>query len=91
MSPGIGPQRRRGHLIRVLGVAVTALAATGSLADEAMVTDRPDFTESSSAVPKGTLQIEAGGTYVDIDEAEEGSLGEVLVRWGVVSLSLIHI
>jgi hypothetical protein len=65
----------------VVALAVVATAPSG--ADEPMVTDRPDFTESSSAVPKGTLQLEAGGTYVDLDETDEATLGELLVRWGV--------
>jgi hypothetical protein len=72
-------------MIRFAALALTTLVASSSLADEPMITDRPDFTESSSAVPEATVQIEAGGTYVDIDDAEEGSLGEVLVRWGAVS------
>jgi hypothetical protein len=64
-------------------VALAALATSSGLANEPMVTDRPDFTESSSAVAKGTVQFEAGASHVDIEQTDETSLGELLVRWGV--------
>ena len=71
--------------MRAAGSAlVILLAVSRAGADEPMVTDRPDFTESSAAVPKGTVQIEAGGTYVEVEQSDETSLGELLVRWGIV-------
>ena len=36
--------------------------------DEPMVTDRPDFTESTLTVPRGRAQVELGYTYVYDDE-----------------------
>lgn len=80
---------------RFLEIAAT-LAATfgtsfGVWADEApMVTDRPDFTESATVVPKGSVQLEAGVTWASFEE--EGrygsswdllSLPEALIRWGI--------
>lgn len=55
--------------------------------DEPLMTDRPDFTEASTTVGKGALQIESGYTYVRNqdpgDNSTTHSLGEVLFRYGV--------
>ena len=55
--------------------------------DEPLVTDRPDFTESSSTVGRGVVQLEMGYTYVsDNDGADQTitySYPELLLRYGV--------
>lgn len=55
--------------------------------DEPLVTDRPDFTEASTTVGKGVLQIEFGYTYThDADGGSntiEQSFGEPLFRYGM--------
>ena len=57
--------------------------------DEPIVTDRPDFTEASSTVGKGVLQIESGYTYVRNKDPDDNSTlhsaGEVLFRYGVLA------
>lgn len=73
-------RHRIGWLLLVAAVSATWPAA----AEEPLVTDRPDFTESSSSVGKGVLQIESGVTYVDFRGGESlTTLGEILARWGV--------
>jgi hypothetical protein len=63
---------------------VTFGFASSGLAEEPLVTDRPDFTESSSTVGSGVLQIEAGFTYAESpDGTDVTNAGEVLARWGV--------
>ena len=47
-----------------------------------MVTDRPDFTESTEAVPRGRFQLEAGYTFVRRRGPDEHSVGEALLRYG---------
>lgn len=57
---------------------------------EPLITDRPDQTESSTIVPKGTLQIETGTIY-EKDEPGESislsslSLATTLLRWGITN------
>ena len=57
--------------------------------DEPIITDRPDFTEASSTVGKGVLQIESGYTYVRNKDPDDNSTlhsaGEVLFRYGVLA------
>lgn len=52
--------------------------------DDPLVTDRPDATESPVAVRPGRMQLESGYTMVGIDDARLHTLGEVLLRIGVV-------
>ena len=54
---------------------------------EPLVTDRPDFTESSSTVGRGVLQLESGYTYTFDDEGTQKTIGhsfpETLFRYGI--------
>lgn len=55
--------------------------------DEPLMSDRPDFTEASSVVGRGVLQIESGYTYgFKSDSAgsiKSHSIGEPLFRYGI--------
>lgn len=53
-------------------------------AQEPLVTDRPDFTESAASVEPGRVQVEAGATFGSADDVEVWSVGETLARIGVV-------
>lgn len=65
-------------------MAVSALSFSAS-AEEPLVTDRPDFTESSGTVGSGVLQLESGFTYTDFrDGTDVTTVGELLARWGVL-------
>jgi hypothetical protein len=57
--------------------------------DEPLVTDRPDFTEASSTVGRGVVQLEGGYTYT-YDSNSQGStkrhtFPETLLRMGVLA------
>jgi len=57
--------------------------------DEPLVTDRPDFTEASSTVGMGVVQLEGGYTYT-YDSDDDGSVKshsfpETLLRVGVLA------
>jgi hypothetical protein len=45
--------------------------AVGAKEAPPMVTDRPDVTESAETVPRGLVQIEAGYTFINWDDADE--------------------
>ena len=63
--------------------AVFALSSVVS-APETLVTDRPDFTESSSSVGSGVLQLESGVTYSSFQNGTDvTTIPEILARWGV--------
>jgi len=53
-----------------------------------LVTDRPDATEASSVVGKGTLQIETGGFYESFEKGgvklESYTYNTALVRYGIL-------
>lgn len=57
--------------------------------DDPLVTDRPDFTEASSTVGKGRIQLEAGYTYVRDRSGGATTNGhsypEALLRVGVLA------
>ena len=74
-------------IVLVLTVAAAVSIARGEGFDDALVTDRPDFTESSSVVPRCRLQIETGYTYLHDESAgvsvDEHVLPEMLLRYGL--------
>ncbi|MBC7791634.1 MAG: transporter [Anaerolineae bacterium] len=45
-----------------------------------IVTDRPDFTESTDVVPTGMLQVEGGYTYARAAGEHGHTVGEILIR-----------
>ena len=50
-----------------------------------LITDRPDFTESTVTVGKGIAQLEFGYTYIDTGDSNVHSLGEPLLRYGILT------
>ena len=55
--------------------------------DEPLVTDRPDFTESSVTVGRRVAQLEMGYTYIFDDDGTDQTIGhaypQMLLRYGV--------
>ena len=93
------PMRRRGCAVLIASIAVSiatpaARAEQGEaqptkLMSEALVTDRPDFTESTETISPGRSQIEAGYTFTYDREGEdrmrEHTAPELLLRVGVIA------
>jgi hypothetical protein len=50
-----------------------------------LVTDRPDFVESSRVVGVGVVQLEMGGTFTDVEPGLEVWATPTLVRFGLSS------
>lgn len=61
------------------------LPGSFALAQESapLITDRPDFTESTATLAPGRTQIESGATLGRSGEERTGSYGEVLIRRGL--------
>ena len=75
----------RSRILLALGMlfAAAAVAQEGwSGLDEPLTTDRPDFTESTSTIPRGHFQIEGGTTVTRVEDVDSTSFGELLVRIG---------
>lgn len=53
-------------------------------AQEPLVTDRPDFTESATSVVPGRVQLEGGWMFEDAGAVESHTLGEILFRIGIL-------
>lgn len=57
--------------------------------DEPLISDRPDFTESSTVVGLGVLQIESGYTYTFDNDGTSRTIGhtypETLFRYGILA------
>lgn len=64
-----------------------ALSAGSGLAQTELVdlgADRPDFTEAATVIPRGSLQLELGGTWERGEDGAGAHSGpEALLRWGV--------
>lgn len=77
--------RSRIFALALPGLLLAAIA-TGqegwSGIDDSLVTDRPDFTESTSTVPRGHFQIEGGTTLTRVEDVDATTFGELLVRIG---------
>ena len=65
-----------------LAVPALTLAQDFSGLPDSLVTDRPDFTESTATIPKGHFQLEGGYTFTRQGDEEASSLGELLLRVG---------
>lgn len=64
-------------------VAVLALATAGFAQEAPLVTDRPDFTESSEVVGRKNLQFETGFSYESEDEQGIVTAPSSLARYGL--------
>ena len=61
-----------------------AQSAHAADAEPELVTDRPDFTEGSTVVPPGSLQLESGFNWEDDPDGTDAfNIPELLLRWGV--------
>ena len=77
-------------IIRLLPTFLCVLFGASALgAQEAndpgpLITDRPDFTESALSVPAGRLQIEGGYTGSRQGSETSHSVGDLLLRFGIL-------
>ncbi len=80
---------------RIAGVApllaLTACAPVSRRGIEPLITDRPDFTESTETVERGMRQVEAGSTFTRTLDEKGASFGETLIRVGVARTAELRI
>jgi len=72
-----------GWLFMCAWVCLSAPRPLGAMAVPELVGDRPDFTESARSVPFGSVQLETGYLYTQMEEEKEHTLGEILVRGAI--------
>jgi len=68
-------------LVFLASLSLSACATMGNR--DALVSDRPDFTEATALVDRGHVQVEAGSTFSRETETRVASHGEVLMRAGL--------
>jgi len=81
--------------IAQLGVAAalagTVGCASASALHELLISDRPDFTESTSIVVPGAVQAEGGYTFSRAGPEKESAFGELLVRFSLTHFAELRI
>ena len=65
----------------LLGLALATPAEAQTLPP--LSSDRPDFTEGTSTIPQGHVQLESGITWQELGDEDSLSVGEILVRYGL--------
>jgi hypothetical protein len=65
-------------------IPIILLSSIAVNAQQAIITDRPDQTESAVSVPIGCFQIETGAAFSESDEEKSWALNTTLFRYGVV-------
>lgn len=75
-------------LLAIVAITIPAMAQQPDQPDGALITDRPDATESPSLIRKGYLQVETGGFYTDSEEngidVKETTFNTTLLRFGLL-------
>ena len=83
MSLSAPRRSRRTALISVVFSVVSCAQSQPATSEAEIVTDRPDVTESSIVVPKGSLQIENGTMWTSNHGSQTFDLSESLIRFGL--------
>ena len=77
-------------VLTIAGVGAMG-CATASAAREPLVSDRPDFTESTETMKRGEAQLEGGHTFERVSAFKVNTTGELLLRLGVSSRAELRI
>lgn len=85
-----GQKLQSAALLLIMVSAISYAQSLPATTDPGIVTDRPDVTESSIVVPKGSLQLENGLTCTTDHGSQTFDLSESLLRFGVSSRTEIR-
>lgn len=70
-------------LTTALGCSAAGAQTETTPAEDPLIGDRPDFTESAVTITPGRFQVEAGFTFLDESAEDVQDFGELLVRIGL--------
>ena len=76
---------------RLFALVAVQGCATAAATREPLVSDRPDFTESTSTMKRGEVQLEGGHTFERVTASKVNTTGELLLRIGVASRAELRI
>lgn len=80
---------------RIWATLMVATGASGAPAQDGktnpIITDRPDFAESTETIPPGRVQLESGYTFARSGEDTEQTLGQLLLRVGTGSRTELRV
>lgn len=85
---------KRTKILKILTFTCSLISITSAFTQEdnflgALITDRPDATESPTAVGKGFIQVETGAFYENFEEnnfkTEDFTLNTMLLRYGLIN------
>jgi len=65
--------------------------ATANPSREPLISDRPDFTESTATMKRGEVQLEGGDTFEHAASVKTNTIGELLLRIGIASRAELRI
>lgn len=77
--------------LRTLGVIGLGGCATANASPEPLISDRPDFTESTSIMAPGDVQAEGGYTRTRVADETSNTVGELLIRIGLTHFAEVRL
>lgn len=79
------------RVARTIALVAAQACATATATHEPLVSDRPDFTESTATMKPGEVQLEGGHTFERVTSSKVNTTGELLLRIGVASRAELRI
>jgi hypothetical protein len=79
------------RVVRAIALVAAQGCATATATREPLVSDRPDFTESTVTMTPGDVQLEGGHTFERVTSYKVNTTGELLLRIGVTSRAELRI
>jgi Putative MetA-pathway of phenol degradation len=84
MDRSLGAHSRLAGLLGALLLSLGAATAAAQEPEAPLVANRPGFSSVAEVVPRGDLELNAGVGWSRVEQAETTSLGQVLLRAGLV-------
>jgi hypothetical protein len=88
------PPRAGRSVVALAGAAIASVSAACATANPSrapLVSDRPDFTESTETMSRGEVQLEGGHTFERVATDKVNTTGELLLRIGLAPRAEVRI